>query len=287
MRIRFSSSAPRRRRATLPPWVAPAVILVVLVPLAMSQQTQPAAPATLPAPLPTTAPAAAAPRPPERTLLDWYWAGGAFMHAIALCSVLGLAIALERLIALRTGANAPRAFLPGLRQTMRDLNAPADREAGLAYCRGQGHALARVVAAGISRSPRGIEAIEKAMEDQGATELLRLRRNMRILYAIASVATLLGLIGTIQGMIFAFQEAEAVGTGKFAPLARGIYTALVTTFAGCSSRSGDSGVLLLLGRIEKIVSRLNDEGAAFLEEYGSLVHEPAPRGRTARESDAG
>jgi biopolymer transport protein ExbB len=272
----------RRVRLVLPPWLAPAVMLCVMVPAALSQQpaTRPATAAT--APVPTTAPTptlaapappvrtSAAPQPPERTLLDWYWAGGVFMHPIALCSVIALAIVVERLIALRRSATAPADFLPGLKQVVRDID--TGRDAALAYCAAQDHALARVVAAGVRRAPRGFEAMEKAMEDQGASETIKLRRNMRVLYAIASVATLLGLIGTIQGMIYAFREAEAVGTGKFAPLAKGIYVALVTTFAGLLVAIPVTvAYYFLAGRIERIVSRLNDAAGEFLDHFAGGV----------------
>ena len=115
-----------------------AVLLCALAP--MLARSQPAA---------TSQPAPAR-EVRERTLLDWYWAGGVFMHPIALCSVVALAIVVERLITLRRSNTAPADFLPGLKHTMRDLN--TGRDAGLAYCRGQDHALARVVAA---RHPPG------------------------------------------------------------------------------------------------------------------------------------
>jgi biopolymer transport protein ExbB len=234
--------------------MAPAVVLCAMMP--MLAQSQPAA-ATQPA---------TAREVRERTLLDWYFAGGVFMHPIALCSVIALAITLERLITLRRSNTAPADFLPGLKHTMRDLN--TGRDAGLAYCRAQDHALARVVAAGIRRAPRGLTGMEDAMEDQGASETVKLRRNLRVLYAIASVSTLLGLIGTIQGMIYAFREAEAVGTGKFAPLAKGIYVALVTTFAGLLVAIPVTvAYYFLVGRVEKVVSRINDEAGDFLDYY--------------------
>jgi biopolymer transport protein ExbB len=117
--------------------------------------------------------------------------------------------------------------------------------------------------------------MEDAMEDQGASETVKLRRNLRVLFAIASVSTLLGLIGTIQGMIYAFREAEAVGTGKFAPLAKGIYVALVTTFAGLLVAIPVTvAYYFLVGRVEKVVSQINDEAGEFLEHYTGDVASP-------------
>ena len=86
--------------------------------------------------------------------------------------------------------------------------------------------------------PRGsthaarFDAAEKAIEDAGANEALKLRRNMRFLYALGSVSTLLGLIGTITGMIRAFQAAAVGGIGRVNQLSTGIYEAMVNTFGG-------------------------------------------------------
>jgi biopolymer transport protein ExbB len=245
-------------------------LTIVLLLFLMPASTAALAQATRPANRAATSPSKPAGVPPapvvERNLWDWYLAGGFFMHPIALCSALAMAIIIERMIALRRAAVAPPGFLPAMGMAMRDIR--ADRDAGLALCRAHDHALARVVAAGIRRAPRGFDSMEKAMEDQGASEAVGLRRNMRLLYAIASVAMLLGLIGTIQGMIYAFREAEAVGTGKFAPLAKGIYIALITTFAGLLVAIPVTvAYYFLVGRVERLVSLLNDDASRFLEQY--------------------
>lgn len=288
----------RRRRFHLPPWLSPAVMLCVMVPMAMSQDAGAPAGGAPPAPAGQPVPAAAPAgvggdaveeqviKTEPKSLLEWFQDGGMFMYPIALCSVLALAIVIERLLTLRAGQIVPSSFVPGLKGAMRDLH--RDREAGLAYCRARDHALARVVAAGIRKAPRGVEAMEKAVEDQGASEALRLRRNMRFLYAIASVATLLGLIGTIQGMIQAFQAAEVVGTGKFGPLAKGIYIALITTFAGLSVAIPVTVIYYFLaGRIERIVMALNDEAGEFLDHYtGGIVEVDAPLALDVSPADA-
>src|SRR6202000_937407 len=106
--------------------------------------------------------------------------------------------------------------------------------AALAYCESHDSPLARIVAAGVKRMPRGVVAAEKAIEDAGANEALKLRRYMRFLYALGSVATLLGLIGTISGMIRAFMATAAgnEGPSRVAALSTGIYEAMVNTFGG-------------------------------------------------------
>ena len=230
-------------------------------------------------PAQTTAPAPAGDTPQQtvqtarKSLLEWYLAGGMFMHPIALCSVLALAIAFERFASLRRGRVVPAGFLPGLKATMRDLR--DDAAAGLDYCRRHDSPVSRAVAAGIRKSARGPEAVEKAIEDTGALEVSQLRTNMRFLSGIANVATLLGLLGTIQGMIMAFQVAEVTGTGKFGPLAAGIYTALITTFAGLVVAIPVTIIYFYFaGKIDKLVARMNITINDFADHY--LAEPPAP-----------
>src|SRR6202042_1530617 len=105
----------------------------------------------------------------------------------------------------------PPGFISGLKKVFADPR--EDREQALQYCEEHDSPLARMIGAGVRRLPRGVAAAEKAIEDMGGNETLKLRQNMRFLYSMGSVATLLGLIGTIAGMIKAFQVASAMGPG--------------------------------------------------------------------------
>jgi len=136
------------------------------------------------------------------------------------------------------------------------------------YCKGYDSAIARMVAAGIRRVARGHVAVEKAIEDAGSNEALKMRHNMRILYAIGSVGTLLGLIGTISGMIKAFRVASGGGLGKSELLAKGIYEAMVCTFGGLAVAIVVTiFYYYFVGRIEKLVGDLNDAVTEFAGEY--------------------
>src|ERR1700716_4036445 len=146
-----------------------------------------------------------APADAHPSVVQLFLKGGIFMYPLALCSVIAVTIILDRFLALRRTRVAPAAFIPGLRAVFRD--ATDDKQEALNFCTAQSLPIARIAAAGIRRLPHGWTAAEKAMEDAGANEMMRLRRNMRMLYALGSVATLLGLIGTISGMIKAFQVA--------------------------------------------------------------------------------
>jgi len=248
-----------KKTRTFPGWQIPpclfaaAALLVALYYGASALAQQAGVPATAP----TAVPAALAAPAPKQTLFELFLAGGPVMYALLLSSVIAIAIVIERAVSLRRSAVVPAGFTPGLLGVFRDP--VEDRSQGLQYCKSHDSAIARVVAAGLNRLPRGPAAAEKAMEDAGANEALKLRRNIRMLYAIGSVATLLGLIGTISGMIKAFQVASAGGMGKSELLAKGIYEAMVCTFGGLAVAIVCTAFYyIFLSKIERLVADMND-----------------------------
>jgi biopolymer transport protein ExbB len=209
----------------------------------------------------------AATPPPQVTVIQLFFKGGFFMYPLALCSVIAVGLILERFLALRKSRVIPPGFIPGLKGVLTDLR--ADRDAALAYCRKHDSPIARVLAAGIKRLPRGWQAAEKAIEDEGANQALRLRHNMRFLYALGSVGTLLGLIGTISGMIKAFQVAAVAGVGRVDQLSTGIYEAMTCTFAGLAvAIVVTTFYYFFIGRIERLLVEMTDTVNRFADDYG-------------------
>jgi len=255
---------------TVPVWlIVAAVILVVGAGLSLAQPAGGEAGGTDAAKGETQSETRTETKTSKMTFLELLHKGGLqFMIPIGLCSVLGLTIIIERLFALRSSVVMPKTFLPGLKGVFR--RDAKDRQAGLDYCTADGSPLSRVVAAGIRKLHKSEEAVERAIEDAGALEVDKLRRNLHLLYSVSAVAPMLGLLGTVWGMIDAFQitsMAEA-GDDKAVGLATGIYTALVTTFAGLVVAIP---VLVLyyyfLGRIDRSVHELNDVTAEFVDHY--------------------
>lgn len=240
--------------------LATAVLLVARAGLT-AQTTRPEAAV---AEAPRVAPA---PAVPPLSPTDLFWKAGAFIWPLTACSVLAVALIIERMIALRRRRVVPAGFLPVLRQIYRDP--AADRDRALDYCRREDSPLARMIAAGIRRMPRGYAAAEKAIEDAGAGEAMRLRQNMRFLYSLGSVATLLGLIGTIWGMIKAFHQVASVEGAGHAELSEGIYEAMVNTFAGLAIAIVVTVFYYYFaGRIDRLVSDLNDAANEFGRDMG-------------------
>jgi biopolymer transport protein ExbB len=235
---------------------------------ATAARAQDAAGGAAPAPAATTqesAPAAKAAHNPSA--FELFQLAGFFMYPLALCSIISVAIIIERFAALRRSQVNPLGFMAGLREVCKEL--PTDREAGIAYCKRSKAPIARMVEAGLKRLPRGLMAAEKAIEDAGGNEALKLRRNMRFLYALGSVATLLGLIGTISGMIKAFQVAASAGIGRVDQLSTGIYEAMVNTFGGLAVAIVVTVFYyFFVGRIERLIADINDTLARFSDDYG-------------------
>jgi biopolymer transport protein ExbB len=235
---------------------------IMLIAALMLARAATAMAADAPADQPTTAPAATATDTPSLSPLELISKAGYFIYPLALCSILAVAIIIERFIALQRRKVIPAGFLAGLKGVSQDP--VEDREQALRYCEQNDSALARIIAAGIRRLPRGVAAAEKSMEDAGANESLKLRQNLRFLYSMGNVATLLGLIGTISGMIHAFHVASVLGPGHEDKLSEGIYEAMVNTFAGLAIAIVVTVFYyFLVGRIERLVTELSDAANEF------------------------
>ena len=206
--------------------------------------------------------------PPEsQTLLDLIAKGGMLMIPIGLCSVVAVYVAIWQFLALRRDQLMPSGFRSKLRESLGTKGDDVDR--GLAYCKQVGGPVSRIFQAGIPKIGKGDEVIEKAIEDAGAREVGKMKRQVRPLSAVATISPLLGLLGTVYGMIGAFQAASAAGAGKADTLATGIYEALVTTAAGLTLAIP---VLichqLLTGKIDSLVDEVDDVAVDFLEHVG-------------------
>ena len=163
------------------------------------------------------------------SLYELIVAGGPLMIPIALCSVVALAYATERWIRLRPGYLGTTAFGRRVVDTVRDEGV----DPALELCKQDSHPLARILAAGLKRAGEPFLDREKAVEDTAASEVRKLSSNLRPLLLVWLVSPLLGLLGTVWGMIDAFSGiATEAGIGRPEVLADGIYKALMTTAAG-------------------------------------------------------
>ena len=208
---------------------------------------------------------AAEPVPKTPTAWDLTVQGGIFMIPIGMCSIAVLAFAIERLIGLRAKKIVPSKLLVALNKLNTEASGIDPR---LAYdvCQTHPSPLANVVRAAILKVGRPHSELEKAVEDAVGREADEMARNIRPINVSISISPLLGLLGTVQGMIMAFMVTStttATGTAKGQELAQGIYVALVTTFAGlCVAIPAILVANMLEGRIERLLRDMED---VFLE----------------------
>lgn len=218
-----------------------------------------------------TAPAAEAEKVP--TILELVIQGGIVMIPIAVCSIVAMAIVVERVVMTRRSRVIPAPFLASLPERIED------RERVIAACRANGSPVAHVLEAAAKRHGEPAAIVEKRVEEAGMREVIGLRRRMRVLSALPQVATMLGLLGTIFGMIRTFRAVAASGEalGKTEMLARGIHEAWVATASGLLVAIP---VMIayhwLQGRIDGVIAEMDRVVREWLDKWETKP-EPAPR----------
>ncbi|MBU2503177.1 MotA/TolQ/ExbB proton channel family protein [bacterium] len=158
--------------------------------------------------------------------------GGPVMYPIVLGSIFALALFLERIWSMRRERVIPPAFRGRVRSLVRE-NKLSEAEV---LCQENASSLANIVGAALRESDRARGEIKEVVSDVGRREVSTLERYVELLGTIAAVEPLMGLLGTVTGLIRAFQRVEALADkgGGVSPgaLAAGIWEALITTAAG-------------------------------------------------------
>lgn len=189
-------------------------------------------------------------------MLELVIAGGWLMVLIIACSVLAIAICIERFFTLNPKRVAPPHLLATVWKQIKGEELDAE---GLRTLR-ESSPLGRILAAGLSNAHHGREVMKESIEEAAGHVVHELERYLNTLGTIASIAPLLGLLGTVVGMIRVFAQIMVQGTGNASVLAGGISEALITTAAGLSVAIP---ALVMhryyTGRIDAIVVRLEQQ----------------------------
>ena len=157
-------------------------------------------------------------------------AGGWLMVPILLCSVISAAICVERFWTLRATQIVPKNLLVQVWNWIRSNEMDNKKLRELRA----GSPLGQILAAGISNHKRGREQMKESIEEVAGHVVHEMERYLNTLGTVAAVTPLLGLLGTVIGMIKVFTAIKLEGTGNAAVLAGGISEALITTAAGLS-----------------------------------------------------
>jgi biopolymer transport protein ExbB len=175
----------------------------------------------------------AEPEPKADGFLEIVFSGGpigiAIMVALILLSLLAAYLVFDQWLTLRRQELLP----DGLADQVRQALATGDLAAAQQACKQRPSLLSFVLMHGFSEAEYGWSAVEKGLEESLAEQAAGLFRRLEYLSVIANIAPMLGLLGTVTGMIMAFREvAMTQGMASAPQLAEGIYSALVTTVAG-------------------------------------------------------
>ena len=199
----------------------------------------------------------------HKTLKTKFIEGGAgFMAATLLCLVFGLALCIERIIYLSLSKTNTKALLAEVEAALKN----GGIEAALEVCRNTRGPVASIFYQGLSRYSEGVDVVEKTVASYGGVQLGLLEKNLSWISLFISIAPSLGFLGTIIGMIQAFDKIQQVGDISATVVAGGIKVALLTTLLGLII-----AIILqvfynyILSLIEGLVNEMEDSSISLLD----------------------
>lgn len=188
--------------------------------------------------------------------------GPAFMGIVLLCLILGLAVAIERIIYLNLAStNSSK-----LKQQVEDALASGGVEAAKEVCRNTKGPVASIFYQGLDRVGEGLDSAEKAVVAYGGVQMGQLEKNVSWLSLFIAIAPMLGFMGTVIGMIQAFQKIAAVGNLSASLIAGDIQVALLTTVFGLIT-----AIILqifynyIIAKIDGIVNDMEDSSISLID----------------------
>ncbi len=161
-------------------------------------------------------------------LIDYFQRGGGWMWALLACSVIALAVILYKAYSLWVAGRGAS----GLVEAVNELVQRGEGAAAAERCASSATAVSAVLEAVLGAAGRGREAIREAAQIAGSRQLAMLESGLTVLSTVASVAPLIGFLGTVSGMIRAFNAIAVRGLGEPGVVAAGIGEALITTASG-------------------------------------------------------
>lgn len=196
-------------------------------------------------------------------LKEMFITGGAgFMGIVLLCLILGLAVAIERIIYL----NMATTNTAKLKQQVEDALASGGVEAAKEVCRNTKGPVASIYYQGLDRAGESIESAEKSIVAYGGVQMGQLEKNVSWLSLFIAIAPMLGFMGTVIGMIQAFQKIAAVGNLSASLIAGDIQVALLTTVFGLIV-----AIILqifynyIIAKIDSIVNDMEDSSISLID----------------------
>jgi biopolymer transport protein ExbB len=206
----------------------------------------------------------ATPRKQPETLLEFAVSGGWMMLPLCVTSILWITFLLERMVALRRRKVVPSELTNALRALIRAK--PVDRDKAKIVLDSHPSSASRVLQAALDRLDQPQDKIEKAVNNAAQREIYLLRNYVWLFAVISAVSPLLGLLGTVMGLVQAFREVAITGLGTGSNLAPGIYEALVTTVGGLAVAIPAIGTYYwLMARVDHYVYEMDNLAVDFVD----------------------
>lgn len=197
-------------------------------------------------------------------VVDFIKNGGVMMYPLILASIVLIALGIERFIALRKASVDNDEMLEAIKKAY--APGSSDVAGATKICQDFGGPVSRMYARGLKNAHRSADAIEMAMEQEAANELPQLEANLPMIKTIVNIAPLLGLLGTIAGMITSFQAAAKSGLSNPTQVLGGISEALISTATGITlAVIGFIFYNYFANQSKKIVEDMEYYGAEFVD----------------------
>ncbi len=185
------------------------------------------------------------------------------MYPLLLMLIFGIAISMERIWSLFKASINTRHFFAEVQEALKQRGPEGAAE----VCSNTPGPVASILHAGLLRLDRGLDHVEKAIEESGAIEMAFLEKNMVWLSTVANIAPLLGFLGTVSGMINAFEAIAQAGDVEPSIVAKGISEALITTASGLMIAIPIQALHnFFVSRIDKLIIDMQESSNQFVDE---------------------
>jgi biopolymer transport protein ExbB len=218
-------------------------------------------------------------RPPDEgrrevKMFSLFMKGGFAMYPLVILSIITLAIGIERVIYLRRVRQNAGEFMAAINGFL-VRNA---LEEALEFCQSQSGPISRIIKAGLKNQRRSRTEVIRAIEDEGALEVAKLEKGILVLQTISKIAPLIGLFGTVTGMIRSFQAMGGAGGENPRLVAAGIAEALVATAAGLVvAIPAYFLAAYFLNKVNKFLLDMQSSSIQFMDSLGELEENIAER----------
>ena len=195
-------------------------------------------------------------------MVDYFLQGGSFMWPILVSLIFGLGFVFERAYSLMLSGIDSSKLFDAVTQKISD----GDTKAAIQICNEEKGPVASLFYAGLTKAHRGLDDVEKAIQNAGAIEMAFLEKNMIWLNAVITIAPMLGFTGTVVGMIGAFDAIKAANDISPAVVAGGISQALLTTAAGLVvAMIIQTFQNVFVSRIDKLVLDMEEQSIKIID----------------------